>query len=65
MKCANVYFCCLGFIRGYLKSSENKKKVGFKENECLIFIKLAVGLTFCSCEGKCVNSKLPMSQVFS
>ena len=25
MKCANVYFCCLGFIRGYLKSSETKK----------------------------------------
>ena len=22
------------------------KKVGFEENECLIFIKLAVGLTF-------------------
>ena len=45
MKCANVYFCCLGFTHGYLESLQNKK-VGFDENECLIFIKLAVGLTF-------------------
>ena len=45
MKCANVYFCFLGFIPGYLESLENKK-ISFEENECLIFIKLAVGLTF-------------------
>ena len=32
-------------LHRYLESLQNKK-VGFEENECLIFIKLAVGSTF-------------------